>query len=264
MGMIDIHTHILPGLDDGARDWEMAVEMARGAVADGIRAVIATPHVYEGLGFISPHAILDKTAEFEKVLQQQGIPLRVFPGSEVHLAPDTPDQLRAGRLLTLADNHRYLLIEMPFGALPRYTDEVLFQLQLDGVTPVIAHPERNEEFRKKPDRLVAFIRKGCLAQVTGGSLRGNFGRRVEHSARQMLLGHLVQIMGSDGHAPDRRRVRLASARNLSARVVGDPEATAMTVSRPNLIVRGAGLDDLALPPVKRISYLQSVVGVRLL
>lgn len=263
MSMIDIHTHILPGFDDGARDWDAAVEMARGAVADGIGSLVATPHIYEGLEFISPRTILDKTAEFQKILEQRGIPLRVFPGSEVHLALDTPDQLRAGNLLTIADNHRYLLVEMPFGALPRYTDEVLFQLQLDGVTPVIAHPERNEEFRKNPDRLVALIRKGCLAQVTGGSLRGNFGRNVEHSARQMVTSHLVQIIASDGHAPDRRRIRMASARELAGRLVGEPEATAMTVSRPNLIVKGANPDELALQPVKKLSYLQTVVGMRL-
>lgn len=236
-GLIDIHTHILPGLDDGARSWDEAVAMARGAVKDGIEAVIATPHIYEN-SVITPEELCEKARQLQDMLGSQGIKLCVLPGAEVHLAIDLPDRFRDGNLQTLANGGRYLLVEFPFGSLPLYTDEVLFELQADGVIPIIAHPERNESVQKDPNRLYSMIRKGMLAQLTGSSLHGGFGSRVEYTAKLLLKHNLVHILASDGHRADRRRVLLGKASCSVADLAGHETAQAMTIVNPRRITQG--------------------------
>lgn len=238
-GMVDIHTHILPGLDDGAADWDSAVQMARGAAADGIHAVVATPHVNDSRSQPTSELILQKTAQFQERLNQAGIRLRVYPGAEIQLSNDLPDRLRAGDILTIANNGRYLLVEFPVGQLPLYTDNVLFQLQAEGVTPIIAHPERNRIIQNDPGRLAGMIHRGCLAQVTGGSLLGNFGYSAESCACLLVRQGMVQVVASDGHSTSQRSIRLAGARNVIAKLVGDREARAMSVLLPNRIISEA-------------------------
>jgi protein-tyrosine phosphatase len=240
-GMIDIHTHILPGLDDGAHSWEEAMAMAQGAAKDGIAAVVATPHIYEDSG-ITPEEIREKARKLQDMLDSQEINLHVFPGAEVHLAVDLPDRIRDGRLQTLANAGRYLLVEFPFGLLPVYTDEVLFELQASGVIPIIAHPERNESVQKDPNLLHGMIRKGMLAQLTGGSLRGNFGSKVEYTAKLLLKHSLVQILASDGHRADRRRILLSKASGVVADLAGIETAQAMTILNPRKITQGIVFD----------------------
>jgi len=240
-GMLDIHTHILPGLDDGARSWEEAVAMARDAVKDGIAAVVATPHIYED-SCITPEEIREKARQLQVLLGSQEIDLQILPGAEVHLAVNLPDRLREGRLQTLANAGRYLLVEFPFGLLPLYTDEVLFELQASGVIPIIAHPERNESVQKNPNRLYNMIQKGMLAQLTGGSLRGNFGSKVEYTAKLLLKHNLIQILASDGHRVDRRRVLLSKASGVVADLAGSETAQAMTILNPRKITQGIVFD----------------------
>ncbi len=254
-GMIDIHTHILPSLDDGARSWEEAVAMARGAAKDGIEAVVATPHIYEATS-ITPQETCEKTLQFQTLLDGEGIKLRVLPGAEVHLAIDLPDRLREGRLQTLADSGRYLLVEFPFGLLPLYTDEVLFELQAGGVIPIIAHPERNESVQKDPNRLYNMIQKGMLAQLTGGSLRGNFGSRVEYTAKLLLKHNLVQILASDGHRADRRRVLLGKASGSVADLAGLEAARELAILNPRRITQGIVFD---AKESKKISGLSGLI-----
>lgn len=243
-GMVDLHTHILPGLDDGASNWEVALAMAREAAQDGIDTIVATPHVYEPLPGTSPQAIAAKVMQLQQLVDKAGIPVRVLPGSEVHLSLALPDELRNGRLTTVADGGRYLLVELPFGSLPIYTGEVLFQLQVAGVTPIVAHPERNESIRRNPELLAELVRRGCLTQVTGGSLRGHFGEPAERSACLLVRMGLAHVMASDGHALERRRVRLNAARRVAAGLAGEAGAKAMTESRPRLIVEGSSVEDL--------------------
>ena len=229
-GMIDIHTHILPGLDDGARSWEEAVAMARGAAKDGIEAVVATPHIYEATS-ITPQETCEKTLQFQTLLDGQGIKLRVLPGAEVHLAIDLPDRLREGRLQTLADSGRYFI-------------------------PIIAHPERNESVQKDPNRLYNMIQKGMLAQLTGGSLRGNFGSRVEYTAKLLLKHNLVQILASDGHRADRRRVLLGKASGSVADLAGLEAARELAILNPRRITQGIVFD---AKESKKISGLSGLI-----
>ncbi|RDV84794.1 tyrosine-protein phosphatase [Ammonifex thiophilus] len=153
--MIDIHTHILPGLDDGAEDLEEALSMARLALADGVTALVATPHVIRGSFFPSRQEILETVSLLNERLAEQGLPLRVLPGAEYRLEPDLPERLAKGELVPLNDAGRYLLVELPSTFVPPYAERVLYELQLQGVTPILAHPERNAELCRRPELLAS-------------------------------------------------------------------------------------------------------------
>lgn len=199
--MLDMHSHILPGLDDGAPDMETALEMARMAVAAGIKTVVATPHYMKGTVENSADVVRRSTAEFQQALDSEGIALKIMPGAEVYLDLETPGLLKKGELMTVNDKGKYLLVEMPMGEIPRYTEEVLFELNVQGVTPVIAHPERNLAVISKPELIVEFVEKGCLLQVNTGSIMGYYGRKVRKTAQLLVRKGLIHVVGSDMHSP---------------------------------------------------------------
>ena len=188
--MIDIHTHILPGLDDGAKTWDEALQMARLARQDGINTVVATPHGVELAPGYAKADIETKTAQFRQALDREGVELRVLSGIENYISPDLPMQLEAGRAFSL-DSSPYFLVELPLQQYPLYTEQVLFELQVKGVVPVIAHPERNEAFQRDHSLLFRLIERGMLAQVTAASITGAFGSRVKATAEAFLRAKLV-------------------------------------------------------------------------
>lgn len=209
--MIDLHIHILPGIDDGSRDMEESLEMARCAAADGIKAVVATPHIMVGVYNNSKEKILDAVQTFRGHLQTQGIPLEVYPGAEYMLDPDIPLWLKEGRALTLYDGGKYLLVEFPAAEIPIYADQTFFEIALQGVTPIIAHPERNSKFLEDPDKLLSFIEKGALCQGTAGSFTGLFGSRARRLAVDYLLDGCYHFISSDAHGTERRSPVLSEA-----------------------------------------------------
>lgn len=160
---VDLHCHLLPGLDDGPQQLDQAIEMARQAVGDGIRYVLATPHHldrhYQNTGPVVERAVI----EFQAELQRQRIPLTVFAGQEVHLR----DKLVAtqSQLLGIDAGRRYLLLELPHEQVPHYTAQVVFELLQHGTTPVIAHPERNAQIMARPEQLYDLIQQGCLGEL---------------------------------------------------------------------------------------------------
>ncbi|MCT4457130.1 tyrosine protein phosphatase [Lactiplantibacillus paraplantarum] len=194
---IDLHCHLLPGLDDGPQQLDESVEMAQQAVADGIRYILATPHHldrhYQNAGPIVEHAVTELQAE----LRQRKIPLTVFAGQEVHLQ----DDLAASRqhLLGIDACCRYLLLELPHEFVPDYLDQVVFKLLQQGTIPVIAHPERNAQIIAQPSRLYDLVQRGCLAQLTAGSLVGRFGHRIKSTSLELIKCGLVQVIATDAH-----------------------------------------------------------------
>ena len=172
--MIDTHCHILPGLDDGARDMETALEMARIAHRDGIRAIIATPHVNLETCLPSRETIRARTAELSEALAREGIEVAVHAGAEHALSGDLLERLRAGELMTLADRGKHLLVELPFGGYPAFVSEVFFSLQLAGVTPVLAHPERAAAGRTELEPAEVYL---CLMCKRTGPANGPNPRR---------------------------------------------------------------------------------------
>lgn len=209
--MLDMHAHILPGLDDGAPDLDTALAMARIAVEDGITTMVATPHFMEGSMENYRELILQKVSEFQLALDEQGIPLNVLPGAEVYLSPETPERLKKGELMTINDKGKHLLVEFPMQCVPAFAEEILFKLKVLGITPVIAHPERNLQLMNFPERVLDLATKGCLLQINSGSITGLYGQKIKKTAHWLVKRDLMHLVGSDAHSAGGRSPRIREA-----------------------------------------------------
>ncbi|GAB7387956.1 tyrosine protein phosphatase [Bacillaceae bacterium] len=217
--MFDIHCHILPQADDGAMDMEQAIRMAEIAEKDGITAIIATPHHRNGIYWNEKESILRKVEELNAALAERGLSVRVLPGMEVHVHAGLVDELQAGRLLPL-NGSKYLLLELPFQQVPPRLEELVYEIQLAGFVPVIAHPERTLSFRERPERLYALVQKGALTQITAGSILGFFGKKAQRFSRELLDCRLTHVVASDAHTDRRRVPKLSEAYAEIARYAG--------------------------------------------
>jgi protein-tyrosine phosphatase len=240
--VIDTHSHILPGVDDGAADDAAALEMARIALADGVRAICATPHMREGDYFNERIAVLEGVSRLRERLAEAGLDLEVHAGSEVHLAPRLPERVAEGRLLTYGDTGTYLLLECPYRTRPVGLEEAVFQLKLAGVTPVIAHPERIRYFQEDLSRYAEIINMGALGQMTSSSLLGVFGTPVQKLSEKMVRRRMVHVLGSDAHDLEYRPPKLAEARQRWAELDDEESARLATEELPRALVRGESID----------------------
>ncbi len=241
--MIDIHSHILPGLDDGAGDLEEALEMARLAVADGIRVIVATPHLFKyksgDLDAINEKSvILERLDRFRDRLAAEGLALEILPGCDVSLSVDTLRLLAEDRVLTVNDGKRYLLLELPHFSIPPTLEDICFRLQSLGLTPIITHPERQPLIQESPDRLGRLVDLGCLAQLTAGSLTGGFGRRIARVSRQLVKKGYIHLLASDAHNTRGRPPILSQAVSVLSKLVGPEQARAMVTQTPAKIIKG--------------------------
>ena len=233
--MIDLHCHMLPGLDDGAADLDVSLEMARIAVADGISTVVCTPHILPTVYDNKGPAIRAAVDQLQAALAQAEIPLRVLPGADVHIAPDLVEGLRCGRVLSIADT-RYLLLEPPHHVMPPRLRDCVFGLMTAGYFPILTHPERLTWIDRHYDVIKELARVGMLMQITAGSLTGRFGGRPRHWSQRMLDEGLVDILATDAHDPKGRPPRLSEARQLVAERCGDEESRRMVLDRPQAIL----------------------------
>ena len=210
--MIDLHTHVLPGLDDGARTLDDSLEMARAFVDDGVTAVAATPHVRDDYP-TSAEAMLRAVERLREALHEEGIPLTLHTGAEL----DIGWLARLGdvelRRLTLAGAGRYLLVETPYHGWPAELVEQLLRLRRGGVTPVLAHPERNGVVQATPSLLEPLVRGGTLVQVTAASLDGRLGQRSLEAGHRLIGAGLAHLVASDAHTPNVRAAGMRSAVN---------------------------------------------------
>lgn len=242
--MIDLHIHILPGIDDGPATLQEAAAMARLALDGGTGAVVATPHVAPGLYDNDKAGILAAVQEFQSYLQQCEIGLQVYPGAEYMLEPDLAEGLAAGEVLTLADGGRYLLVEFPAMGVPIYAEQALFEICLQGVTPIIAHPERNVDFLRDPGKLQPLLERGALCQGTARSFTGLFGKRARQVALTYLREGYYSFISSDAHGDGARGPVLADFLT----VAGDYNPNVgelLTVVNPKLLLSG---DPLQVAP----------------
>ncbi len=251
--MIDIHSHILPGLDDGAPDLQESLEMARIAVNDGIHTIIATPHTLNGIYLNSRSQVLARTGELRAAFAKDQIKLKLFPGSEVHLNLGMAEKLFSGETVALNDNQRYLLLEFPFHSIPPGAKQEIFQLQLKGITPILAHAERNYGFQQHFEQLYEFVGMGCLVQITAMSITGDLGRETRLCAQKMLECRLAHIIASDAHSATHRPPILSLGVKKAAKILGSTEqAEEMVTARPSAILAG---EKIVIPepeqPVKK-------------
>lgn len=245
--MIDLHSHVLPGLDDGPATLEESMSIARAAVEDGIRTLAATPHVRDDWP-TTAEQMQAGVAAVRAELQAQGVDLNVVPGGEVAL--DRLGKLdREGlRAFGLGGNPDYLLVEFPYRGWPLDLQQRIFDLRLQGIRPVIAHPERNAEVQANPARCAPLAEAGALLQVTAASIDGRLGRAPREAGRRLLELELAHLLASDAHAPAVRGIGLSAA----AEAVGDEElARWLTVGVPGAIVAGTALPKRPDAPKKR-------------
>lgn len=244
--MIDLHCHLLPGIDDGPTTLEVSLAMARCAVDDGITFTACTPHIYPGLYENNRAGIEAAVDALRAALAEAGIPLQLGTGADTHLAPDLAGGIRTGRVPTI-NGSRYLLLEPPHHVAPPRFDESVFNLMAAGIVPVITHPERLSWIETHYTVFADLVKQGAWMQLTAGSLTGRFGRRPKYWAERMLDEGLVHILATDSHHIDKRPPLLAEGREAAAARVGAEEATHMVLTRPQGI-----LDDLPpgqLPPL---------------
>ncbi|EGV17370.1 tyrosine-protein phosphatase [Thiocapsa marina] len=244
--VIDVHCHILPGLDDGAHTFETAIDMARVAVAAGILGIVCTPHhlngVYRNPAVLVRHAL----ADLRQRLLDAEIPLDLFAGAEIHLVPEVPSRVLDGSALTYNDRGKAVLVELPKKTVPRGTDVILGQLLRHGITPVIAHPERNLALARRPQRLAEWVDWGCKVQLTAQSCSGDFGERLQRLSRRWLESGWVHLIASDAHRPTRRSPdTLSVARACVAAWLGEDAATLLTLDNPRRLLDGEDLIALA-------------------
>jgi protein-tyrosine phosphatase len=244
--MLDLHCHLLPGLDDGAVDLAMALEMARIAADDGIAVIACTPHIYPGLYENTAPGIRAAVQSLQAELDAQGIPLRLVEGADTHLEPGLAASVAAGRVPTLAGS-RYLLLEPPHHVAPPRFEETVFELSMAGLVPVITHPERLSWIEDSYPMFRRLLAAGAWMQVTAGSLTGRFGHRPQYWAERMLGEGMVHVLATDAHHPRRRPPLLAEAREAAARALGAEEAVHLVATRPLGIVANRAPD--AMPPL---------------
>ncbi len=237
--MIDLHSHILPGIDDGAKSLDISLEMARLAVADGIHTMACTPHIYPGLYMNNAQGIALARDALQAELNARGIALRLVTGADVHLVPGLLDGLREGRIPTL-NGSRYVLLEPSHHVAPPQFQESVFQLVAAGYTPVITHPERLTWIETHYQVFVQMIEQGAWMQVTAGALTGLFGPRAQYWGEKFLGESHTHILATDAHSSGGRIPCLSEGLAIAGRLLGQTEAGRLVNERPQAI-----LDDLS-------------------
>ncbi|MBI4312550.1 MAG: hypothetical protein HY681_12330 [Chloroflexi bacterium] len=237
--MYDVHCHILPDLDDGPKTLEAALEMARIAAADGTKAIVATPHAEQVAARGGCPFLEERVQAFRHELQANGIGLDLVTGVEHVLTVELLKEAKEGRAVTLNGSH-YILVELDFFQWPPFAEDAFFQLQIAGYTPVLAHPERQATIQKEPERLARLVEAGVLAQVTAGSLLGEFGGTALESAEELVRRGLVHCIASDGHSPEARRrpPLMSEARQALAELAGAETAQLLGIANPQAILGG--------------------------
>jgi len=267
--MIDLHTHILSGLDDGAKTLEDSIRMCWMSYRDGVRTIVATPHTLNGLYLNDRETILTKVKELNEVIKKLGVgnaesgvqdpqsrtgslssthselripksamSLKILPGADTRFSEAILLQLDQGRVTTVGDGGQFLSIEFPFQGVPYRAENILFQLMTRGIIPIISHPERNLEIVERPKRYYEMIRMGCLGQVTAMSLTGKLGHGVRKFVEKLMKKRLVHFIASDAHSIDERPPVLSEALRAAEKIVGREEALKMVSDYPQAILEG--------------------------
>ncbi|MGQ9475760.1 MAG: tyrosine-protein phosphatase [Actinomycetota bacterium] len=256
MSFLDIHSHILPGIDDGAADEDEFLAMAQVALRGGTVTMVATPH-WDLEEMPTPgESVPALVGECRKKLESRGLRLELLPGVEVRLNAGLyrlAEEGEAVRGLTLAGNGKYLLVDLPLSDVPLGAEETLFRLQLHGYVPILSHPERNRLLLDDPARLRGLVDRGVELQVNSGSLLGTYGRAARRAAAALLREGLARLMASDAHHATERGPDLSTAWEITRDLVGRAAADALLRENPRAVLAGEGLDPLPVEgPTRRL------------
>lgn len=234
--MIDIHSHILPQVDDGARTLDEALEMARIALADGIQQMVCTPHMFNGISRNpEPAEVIERVDALQQAVGREG--LQLLPGNEVHISHQLVQQVSTNRVAKL-NRQNYMLVEFPVMTAPMGAKELFRQLQLNGVRPILVHPERNVQLQTRPALVANLVASGVYIQVTAMSVTGEFGKAAKNCAHSLLRHNCVHFLATDAHRADRRPPILSRARDAAAEIIGAEKAHKLVYDNPLAVITG--------------------------
>lgn len=251
--MIDLHCHILPGLDDGAEDLEASIAMAQYAIKQGITHILCTPHHNNGRYENEKASIISAVTSLQNALDQRNLPLTLLEGQEVRVTGELITSLQQDHLLFTDITDTYLLLEFPTMDVPAFSESLFFELRGLGKIPVIVHPERNTIFREDPNRLLPFLEMGCLAQLTAPSLVGAFGKKIQKVAKEMVSHNLVQMIASDAHGIDKRTFYLKEAYKAIEKEFGKEKVLKMQQVSKDL-VNGEAIEYPSYEEIKKKKF----------
>jgi protein-tyrosine phosphatase len=248
--MIDMHTHIIPELDDGAVDEGTATAMLKLASDHGTGVIVATPHVIEGEWLPEWDRITAGCDLLRRIVKRDNLNLMVYPGAEVALHMDILSRI-TGPGQYCINGGNYLLTELPAFEIPSFTEDFFFILQTRGITPILAHPERHPEIARQPEILLEWVRKGVYVQLNGSSIIGKLGERIAKTAELLLLNNLVHCVGSDAHGIQSRRPKLTDTAEKLKNLVSEEHAYRILIENPQKIIEGKTLVE---PEVTQFKY----------
>lgn len=242
--LIDLHSHILPGVDDGAQTIDDSIAMAEKAISQGITHILCTPHHNNGKYTNPANQVIEQVAQLQHELDLRNLQLILLEGQEVRITGTLLEDIAKGEILFTDLDDTYILIEFPTGEVPAYAEQLFFNLMSQGHTPVIVHPERNAVFRKDPNLLIPFLEMGVLTQLTAPSIVGVFGKDIQKTAKQMLKHKMLYMVASDAHNLRNRTFYMKEACEMIRKEYGQSKVNEMlqmakdlvngdTVNRPN-------------------------------
>ena len=242
--MIDLHSHIIYGVDDGSASEAMSLAMLKKAVASGTQVIFATSHVLQAGEHPSWEALQAGVKKLRLLTQKNDIALTIYSGSEVFMDWDLLDELAVnGSYCLNGENYArqantYILVELPMHFIPEYADDFWYELRLKGVTPILAHPERYQELMAKTDKLLAWRKEGLLLQCNVGSFAGFFGEHAEQAAKLLLKNKLVDFLGSDAHRDEGRDTDMRAGARVVAELAGEAELERIAEVNPQRVICG--------------------------
>ncbi|SHG03018.1 tyrosine-protein phosphatase [Ornithinibacillus halophilus] len=219
--MIDIHSHILPGFDNGARTEDESIAMVHKAMSEGIDKIILTPSYISGESLVNPDQIFEAVSLLDNKLYEMNVPVKVYPGQLIHVYGEISTDLENGDLLPLNHKSQYVLIKLPNSHVPQYIEKLFFDIQIKGYTPVIAQPELNQELMEKPNVLYYLVKSGALTQVNTGSIAGKNGKKIQKLSLDLLERNLIHFLGTDATRPSRNGFFMKDALRLINKEFGD-------------------------------------------
>ncbi len=253
--MIDIHSHILPAIDDGSRSVEESIEMGRQEVEGGTTTIFATPHVYTNADFAKSDSFVERVCELQEAFDAEEVGLKIAQGAEVFPMMEIIDALDAGHPISLGGKKKHILLDLPLGQSPMILDKLTFELLAAGVTPILAHPERTAPVQESLEVLIPFLERGVLCQVNAGSLFGKYGPQAQKRGHEILSMQWAAFLASDKHRPSSKGPMLRYGKSQLVGLPGE-YLEEITVRNPGLVLAGKSVpqidyDILKVPKEKK-------------
>jgi len=254
--MIDLHSHILPGIDDGAANEKESLEMMKAAIEDGITIIAATPHHQNGKFINEREVILSGVKRLNELAKEHHLNIQVVPGQEIRLYGEIEEDYRHKKLVTLGGDSEYILVEFSNRHVPRYTERLFYDIQILGLKPIIVHPERNLEIIESPEKLIHLIEKGALVQATAASITGCFGKKVHKFTHQLIEANAVHIIASDAHNTSSRGFQMKNAVEVLEKKYGADYVHYLKTNAKDILA-----NNLVYPPQPELYKRKRILGL---